>query len=144
MKVVAYCVGDNRMIDIRWNSNIGFGEYNLENGEIDVIVGTHTLLSDKIVFKNLGLIITDEQHRFGVAQRAILKEREKNSHVLVMSATPIPRTLALALYGDLDISVQKEIFKILSPEKNIGVSLTDSMLMTPTKSVTAFIGINEE
>ena len=76
----------------------------LENGEIDVIVGTHALLSDKIVFKNLGLIVTDEQHRFGVAQRAVLKEREKNSHVLVMSATPIPRTLALALYGDLDIS----------------------------------------
>ncbi len=83
----------------------------LEKGDIDIIVGTHALLSDKIKFNNLGLIVTDEQHRFGVAQRAVLKEREKNSHVLVMSATPIPRTLALALYGDLDISRINELPK---------------------------------
>ena len=75
-----------------------------EMGEIDVIVGTHALLSDKLSFKSLGLVITDEQHRFGVAQRAVLNEKNASAHVLVMSATPIPRTLALAMYGDLDVS----------------------------------------
>ncbi len=76
----------------------------IESGEIDVIVGTHALLSDKLNFSNLGLIITDEQHRFGVGQRAALKEKSKKAHLLVMSATPIPRTLALTMYGDLDVS----------------------------------------
>ena len=76
----------------------------IEDGTADVIVGTHALLSDKFTFKKLGLIVTDEQHRFGVAQRAVLKDRESEAHMLVMSATPIPRTLALAVYGDLDIS----------------------------------------
>ena len=87
----------------------------LESGEIDVIVGTHALLSDKVEFKSLGLIITDEQHRFGVAQRAILKDKERKAHMLVMSATPIPRTLALALYGDLDISKIDELPKGRQP-----------------------------
>ncbi len=76
----------------------------LKSGECTVVIGTHALLSDKVEFFNLGLVITDEQHRFGVAQRAVLKDKSKSSHLLVMSATPIPRTLALALYGDLDIS----------------------------------------
>ncbi len=76
----------------------------LESGEIDILIGTHALLSDKIEFSKLGLIITDEQHRFGVNQRAVLKEKSKSAHLLVMSATPIPRTLALAMYGDLDVS----------------------------------------
>lgn len=76
----------------------------LKAGDIDVLIGTHALLTDKVEFCKLGLIITDEQHRFGVAQRAVLKDRSRNAHMLVMSATPIPRTLALALYGDLDIS----------------------------------------
>lgn len=71
---------------------------------IDVVIGTHALLSDKITFSNLGITITDEQHRFGVLQRAALKSKNENAHLLVMSATPIPRTLALALYGNLDIS----------------------------------------
>ena len=87
----------------------------LSSGTVDVVVGTHALLSDKVIFKNLGLIVTDEQHRFGVAQRAILKEKQKKAHMLVMSATPIPRTLALALYGDLDISKLDELPKGRQP-----------------------------
>lgn len=81
----------------------------LENGEINIIIGTHSILNEKVKFKNLGLIITDEQHRFGVNQRAILNKKGNNPHVLVMSATPIPRTLALMVYGELDISVLDEM-----------------------------------
>ncbi|MBR7131982.1 MAG: ATP-dependent DNA helicase RecG [Clostridia bacterium] len=80
----------------------------LSEGEIDVIVGTHALLSDDVNFKDLGLVITDEQHRFGVAQRSRLSSKGENPHTLVMSATPIPRTLGLIIYGDLDISVIDE------------------------------------
>lgn len=76
----------------------------LKSGECDLIIGTHALISDKVEFLNLGLIVTDEQHRFGVLQRSVLKEKASKAHLLVMSATPIPRTLALAMYGDLDIS----------------------------------------
>ena len=75
-----------------------------EEGEAAILIGTHALLSDKLDFHDLGLIVTDEQHRFGVAQRAALRERHAGAHLLVMSATPIPRTLALVLYGDLAIS----------------------------------------
>ncbi len=77
----------------------------LELGEIDLVVGTHALLSEGVKFKKLGLVITDEQHRFGVMQRAVLTQKGSTPHVLVMSATPIPRTLALILCKDLDISV---------------------------------------
>ena len=76
----------------------------LSTGEINIVVGTHALISDNVEFSNLGLVITDEQHRFGVGQRAKLKEKSSKAHLLVMSATPIPRTLALTMYGDLDIS----------------------------------------
>ena len=82
----------------------------LENGEIDILVGTHAVLEDNVLFHNLGLVVIDEQHRFGVVQRA--KMWAKNTippHILVMTATPIPRTLAMTLYGDLDVSVIDEL-----------------------------------
>lgn len=81
----------------------------LAAGDIDLIVGTHALLSEDVAFRNLALVITDEQHRFGVAQRAELSGKSARPHVLVMSATPIPRTLALIIYGDLDVSVIDEM-----------------------------------
>ncbi len=77
----------------------------LAQGQIDLVIGTHALLSDGVEFRRLGLVVTDEQHRFGVAQRARLLSKGENPHLLVMSATPIPRTLALIIYGDLDITV---------------------------------------
>ena len=80
----------------------------LAAGDIDLLVGTHALISDGVVFQNLALVVTDEQHRFGVAQRSSLTAKGDNPHQLVMSATPIPRTLALMIYGDLDISVLDE------------------------------------
>ncbi len=81
----------------------------LKNGDIDILVGTHAVIQDSVEFNKLGLAITDEQHRFGVKQRAILSQKGFNPDVLVMTATPIPRTLALILYGDLDISIIDEL-----------------------------------
>ena len=80
----------------------------LAEGRVELVVGTHALLSQSTVFNDLGLVIADEQHRFGVGQRATLSEKGRDPHVLVMSATPIPRTLALLMYGDLDVSILDE------------------------------------
>ena len=77
----------------------------LQNGEIDIIIGTHSLLSDDVQFAELGLVVTDEQHRFGVAQRTKMSLKGKSPHIIVMSATPIPRTLAMIIYGNMEISV---------------------------------------
>lgn len=81
----------------------------LAAGEIDLCIGTHALLTDDTAFANLGLVVTDEQHRFGVQQRAALRQKGRDAHVLVMSATPIPRTMAMIVYGDLEISVIDEL-----------------------------------
>lgn len=98
----------------------------LKNGKIDLLIGTHALLSDKVSFKNLGLVITDEQHRFGVTQRESLRNKGSLPDILYMSATPIPRTYALTIYGDMDISLiktkpsgRKEIKTIIKDEKEI-------------------------
>lgn len=81
----------------------------IKNGRIDLVIGTHALIQDDVEFKRLGLVVTDEQHRFGVNQRNLLEEKGTIPHSLVLTATPIPRTLALILYGDLDISVVDEM-----------------------------------
>lgn len=81
----------------------------LERGEIEVLVGTHALIEDPVIFSDLQLVVIDEQHRFGVAQRAALRAKGNNPHLLVMTATPIPRSLALTVYGDLDLTVMDEM-----------------------------------
>lgn len=81
----------------------------LAEGQINFIVGTHALIEDEVQFKNLGLVVIDEQHRFGVEQRGVLKAKGQSPHFLVMTATPIPRTLAMTVYGDLDVSVIDEM-----------------------------------
>ena len=96
----------------------------LSQGKIDILIGTHAVLQEDVVFKNLGLVVTDEQHRFGVRQRAILSNKGRSPHVLVMSATPIPRTLALVLYGDLDISLIDELPPGRKPVKTYHVPLS--------------------
>lgn len=93
-----------------------YGE--IASDEANVIIGTHALIQEKVVYENLGLVITDEQHRFGVKQREALTTRGNAPHVLVMSATPIPRTLAIIVYGDLDISIIDELPAMRLPIKN--------------------------
>ena len=81
----------------------------IENGQVDIIIGTHAVFQEKVVYKNLGFVITDEQHRFGVKQRFLLSKKSKNPDILVMSATPIPRTVGLVMFCDLDISTIDEL-----------------------------------
>lgn len=94
----------------------------IENGEVDLVVGTHAVLSEPVQYKNLGLAVTDEQHRFGVRQRGLLAAKATRPHLLVMSATPIPRTLALMMFGDLDISVLDEMPPGRQPVKTYAVT----------------------
>lgn len=94
----------------------------IESGEASIIVGTHALIQDKAVYHDLALVVTDEQHRFGVRQREALAGKGAKPHILVMSATPIPRTLAIILYGDLDVSVIDEMPKDRLPIKNCVVN----------------------
>ncbi len=92
---------------------------NLKQGKIDIVIGTHALISDDVIYRNLGLVITDEQHRFGVNQRGNLKNKGLTPDILYMSATPIPRTYALTLYGDMDISSIRTMPKGRKPVKTI-------------------------
>src|SRR5207244_9483055 len=91
----------------------------IASGEIGCVIGTHALVQESVEFKNLGLAVVDEQHRFGVHQRARLRGKGERPDLLVMTATPIPRTLALTLYGDLDVSVLDELPPGRQPVKTV-------------------------
>jgi ATP-dependent DNA helicase RecG len=108
----------------------------IASGDMDIIVGTHALIQEGVVFKNLGLVIVDEQHRFGVMQRALLRKKALNPDVIVMTATPIPRTLALTLYGDLDYSIIDE----LPPER----TPIETLLFSPKQKEAIYKFIKEE
>ncbi len=111
----------------------------IESHRADIIVGTHALIQEKVVYDKLALVITDEQHRFGVGQRQMLGSKGEEPHVLVMSATPIPRTLAIILYGDLDISVIDELPANRLPIKNcvVGTGYRENAYKFIAKEVAA-------
>lgn len=111
--------------------------HQIETGEVNVIIGTHALIQEKVSFRNLALVITDEQHRFGVRQRELLSQKGGQAHVLVMSATPIPRTLAIILYGDLHLSMVDELPADRLPVKNcvVGTSYRKKAYQFITKEV---------
>ena len=110
----------------------------VSEGETDILIGTHALIEENVVFKKLGLVITDEQHRFGVRQRALLAQKGENPDVIVMTATPIPRTLALILYGDLDISIIDELPPGRKPIKTYAVD--ESMRYRINRFITQKVG----
>ena len=97
----------HKVSSIKQKNNIHNTEYSIQN--TDILIGTHAVLSDKINYQNLGLVVIDEQQRFGVEQRGVIRQKGKNPHLLTMTATPIPRTVALTLYGDLDLSFLDEV-----------------------------------
>ncbi|MBQ6896616.1 MAG: ATP-dependent DNA helicase RecG [Oscillospiraceae bacterium] len=101
----------------------------LEKGEIDIVIGTHSLISDNVKFYSLGLCVTDEQHRFGVRQRTLVSQKGTNPHIIVMSATPIPRTLAMIIYGNMEISIIDQMPKGRKPVKTyfVGTDLRARM-----------------
>lgn len=109
----------------------------IANGDIDIVVGTHAIIQEKVGYKKLGLVITDEQHRFGVSQRIQLSEKGSYPHTLVMSATPIPRTLAMILYGDMDISVVDELPQGRLPIQNcvVGTSYRNASYKLINKEI---------
>lgn len=114
----------------------------LKNKEIDVIIGTHSLIEDNIEFNNLGLVITDEQHRFGVKQRMKLGEKGSSVETLVMTATPIPRTLSIILYGDLDLSIIDEMPPDRKPVKTFVVS--DSLETRVNEFIRKQVGLGRQ
>ncbi|HWQ62493.1 MAG TPA: ATP-dependent DNA helicase RecG [Negativicutes bacterium] len=111
----------------------------LKQGLVDVVVGTHALIQEDVVFRHLGLVVTDEQHRFGVRQRALLQAKGPTPDVLVMTATPIPRTMALTVYGDLDVSVIRELPPGRKPVKTytVGSDMRERVYNFIVKEVTA-------
>ena len=111
----------------------------IKSGEYDVVVGTHAIIQKDVEYNNLGLVIADEQHRFGVSQRAELAEKGENPHVLIMTATPIPRTLAFILYGDLDISIIDELPPGRKPVATyaVGESMRDRIYAFLKKNIDA-------
>ena len=94
----------------------------IRKGEVQLVIGTHALIQETVEFQRLGLAIIDEQHKFGVVQRGLLKKKGENPDVLVMTATPIPRTLAMTVYGDLDVSVIDEMPPGRMPVETTGLS----------------------
>jgi ATP-dependent DNA helicase RecG len=108
----------------------------LADGRIKVIVGTHALIEDPVKFQNLQLAVIDEQHRFGVEQRAILRKKGNNPHLLVMTATPIPRSLALTVYGDLDVTTIAEM--------PVGRLPVETKLLLPRRREDAYRLIREQ